>query len=58
MSPEGKMCFFPKTMHSAPKPEMHYLTVAVVRGRVARCHIEFIGKTDCTFLMPEAAYGQ
>lgn len=55
MSPEGKMCFFPKIMHSAPKPEMHYLMVAVVRGRVARCHIEFIGKTDRTFLMPEAA---
>lgn len=55
MSPEGKMCFFPKTLHSASKNKIHYLTVAVVRDRVTRCHIEFTGKTDRTFLMPETA---
>lgn len=55
MSPEGKLCFFPKTLHSASKTEIHYLTVAVVRGKVAHCHIEFMGKRDRTFLMPETA---
>lgn len=55
MSPEGKVCFFPKILHSASKTKIHYLTVAVVRGRVARCHIEFMRKRDGTFLMPEAA---
>lgn len=55
MSPEGKMSFFPKILHSASKTKIHYLTVAVVRGRVARCHTEFMGKRDCTFLIPETA---
>lgn len=55
MSPEGKMCFFPKTLHSASKTEIHYLTVAVVRGRVAHYPIEFMGQRDRTFLMPETA---